>query len=125
MPQPVSGAMMAWYEAKRFVEHASVFSSDALHVVAGVLVWLVLALVLRRPASSWLPWLGLLVLLLGNEAVDLWVERWPDSAMQFGESVKDVLLTMALPALLTAAARFRPQLFTRPSRGPGGPTRRP
>ena len=117
MPEPVSGAMMSWYQAKMFVEHAMFFSSDALHVIAGVIVWLLLALALRRPVSSWLPWLGLLALLLCNEAVDLWVERGPDPAMQYGESAKDVMLTMALPALLMAAARMRPQLFTRRRRG--------
>ena len=48
-----------------------------------------------------------------NEATDLWVERWPDPAMQYGESTKDVLLTLALPALLMAVARLRPGLFSR------------
>ena len=105
--------MMSWYQAKIFIEHAIFFSSDALHVIAGVLVWLVLALALRKPISSWLPWLGLLILLLLNEGVDLWVERWPIPAMQYGESAKDLLLTMTLPALLMVAARLRPQLFTR------------
>jgi len=120
----VTGAMMSWYEAKMFVEHAVVFSSDALHVIVGMGVWLVLALILRRPVTDWRPWLGLLMLLTLNETVDLWVEQWPDSAMQYGESAKDVLLTMTLPSLLLAVARLRPQLFVRPSRrGPGGRSR--
>lgn len=111
MPGLVSSAMMSWYRAKVFVEHAIFFSSDALHVIAGVIVWLLLALALRRPLSSSLPWLGLLALLLCNEAVDLWVERWPDPAMQYGESAKDILLTMVLPAVLMFATRLRPSLF--------------
>jgi hypothetical protein len=115
VPEPISGAMMSWYQAKIFVEHAIFFSSDALHVTAGVIVWLILALVLRRPASSWRPWLGLLILVLLNEGVDLWVERWPIPAMQYGESAKDILLTMTLPAVLIATVRLRPQLFTRPN----------
>jgi hypothetical protein len=41
----------------------------------------------------------------------LWIEQWPDLSMQYGESVKDLLLTMALPTLLLVAARLRPQLF--------------
>lgn len=106
--------MMSWYRAKVFVEHAIFFSSDALHVLVGVLVWLLLALTFRKPISSRLPWLGLLLLLLLNEGVDLWVERWPIRAMQYGESAKDILLTMTLPALLMVAVRLRPDLFRSP-----------
>src|SRR6185503_14886289 len=111
-----TSGMMSWYEAKMFIEHAVVFSSDALHVIVGVVVWLVLALVLRKPASHWWPWLGLLALVLFNETVDLWVEQWPDPGMQYGESAKDVLLTMALPTLLMAVSRLRPQMFGRARR---------
>jgi TRAP-type uncharacterized transport system fused permease subunit len=112
--QAMTGAMLSWYEAKMFVERASLVSSDALHVVVGVIVWLLLALALRRSVSSWLPWLGLLALVLCNEAVDLWVERWPDPAMQLGESAKDILLTMTLPTVLMFAVRLRPNLFRAP-----------
>lgn len=121
----ISGAMMSWYEAKIFVERAVFFTSDALHVIVGVMVWLLFALLLRRPVSSWRPWLCLLAVLLCNEAVDLWVEQWPDPGMQYGESAKDLLLTMALPTLLLVLTRVRPQLFAgrevrRSRRGSGG-----
>jgi len=50
--------------------------------------------------------------------------------MQYGESAKDILLTLLLPSLLMAAARERPDLFGR--RGltqappePDEPTRQP
>ena len=108
--EAVTGGMMSWYEAKMFIEHASLFSSDALHVIVGVLLWILAALLLRRRLADWLPLLVLAGLLLLNEATDLWVERWPDAAMQYGESAKDVLLTLILPALLMAVARFRPGL---------------
>ena len=89
--------MKAWYEAKTFIEHAIFFSSDALHVLVGTVVWVAIAMIWRRPLSNWRPWFALLGLLILNEAVDLWVERWPDLAMQYGESAKDLLLTMVLP----------------------------
>jgi hypothetical protein len=101
-----------------FIEHASVVSSDALHVLVGVLLWVLIAYVMRRSLSAPLPWLTLLALTLFNECVDLWVERWPDIAMQLGESAKDVLLTMTLPTVLAFAVRLRPNLFRPlPARG--------
>jgi hypothetical protein len=108
--------MMSWYETKMFIEHASIVTSDALHVIVGVLIWIVIAMLLRRPLTDWLPLLLLAVLLIFNETVDLWVERWPDAAMQYGESAKDVLLTLTLPLVLMVLARTRPRLFS----GPGG-----
>jgi len=107
----ISDVMMSWYETKMFIEHATVVSSDALHVLVGVLVWTLAALVLRRSLSASIPWLIVLALTLLNEGVDLWVERWPHLAMQLGESAKDVLLTMTLPTVLLLAIRLRPSLF--------------
>src|SRR5215213_1841148 len=109
--------MIAWYRAKMFVEHAVFFSSDALHVLVGVIAWLAIAAVWRRPVSDWRPWLAVLVLLVLNECVDLWVERWPDVAMQYGESAKDLLLTMILPTLLMLLVRTSPRLFSASGRG--------
>jgi hypothetical protein len=110
----MTGAMLSWYEAKMFVEHASLVSSDALHVLVGVLVWTLVALALRRSLAAWLPWLLLFALILFNESVDLWVEQWPYLAMQLGESAKDILLTMTLPTVLMFAVRLRPNLFRAP-----------
>ena len=112
----VTGGMASWYEAKMFIEHASVVNSDGLHVLVGVLSWVLFAMVLRRSLSAALPWQILLVLTLLNECVDLWAEQWPDKAMQYGESAKDVLLTMTLPTVLLFAVRFRPNLFRAPPR---------
>ena len=106
----ISDAMTSWYRTKMFLEHASAFSSDAMHILAGMVILLV-ASVSRRPVTAWLPWLVVLTLTLMNEFVDLWIEQWPNLAMQYGESVKDLLLTMALPTLLLVAARLRPELF--------------
>jgi hypothetical protein len=121
----VTGGMMSWYEAKMFIEHASVVSSDALHVLVGALLWVALALLWRKPLSALAPMLVLLVLILFNELVDLWVEQWPDKAMQYGESAKDIVLTMILPLVLMALSRTRPGLFGAPKlrrsrRGSGG-----
>jgi hypothetical protein len=103
--------MESWHSGKVFIEHALEVSHDTLHVLAGMLVWLVAALLSRRPITSWHPWFWVLAFILWNETVDLWIEPWPDAGMQFGEIAKDVLLTMFLPTLLMFAARARPDLF--------------
>jgi hypothetical protein len=103
--------MESWHQGKLFAEHALAVSHDSLHVILGVLVLLVAALLTRRPISSIRPWLWVFALALWNETVDLWVELWPDAGMQFGEGAKDLLLTMVVPTLLLFAARSRPDLF--------------
>ena len=108
--------MGSWYESKLFVERALAISNDALHVILGVLVQMVAALVSRRPLSSIVPWLAVLVLTIWNEAVDVWTERWPSAGEQLGEAAKDGLLTLLLPTVLLLAARLRPDLFRRGAR---------
>lgn len=116
--------MWSWHEGKVFIEHSVSISHDSLHVIVGVLAWLVIALVVRRPLTAWRPWLWLLALIGWNETADLWIERWPDAAMQYGESAKDLLLTMLLPTMLLFAARTRPDLFRRSPRSPRSHSRR-
>ena len=110
--------MSNWYDAKLLLEHASGVSMDALHVLVGVIAQLIFAALFRVPLRSWRPWLFVLALLLLNEAGDLWVKRWPQAAMQYGEALKDIVLTMLLPSLLLLCARMRPAIFSGERRGP-------
>ncbi|MEO7278202.1 MAG: hypothetical protein ABIW33_09295 [Sphingomicrobium sp.] len=107
----LSGAMSGWHQAKLLVEHAVTISHDTLHLIVGVMIWLLLAMVMRRPITSWYPWLWLLAIILWNEMVDLWTETWPDPGQQYGEGLKDVALTIFVPTLMLVAARMRPDLF--------------
>jgi len=107
----IFSAMGSWHQGKLFIEHSLRIEHGTLHVIIGVLVWLVAALLTRRPISSWWPWLWLLALILWNETVDLWNERWPDPGQQYGEGAKDIVLTMFVPTILMIAARLRPDLF--------------
>ncbi|MBA3054646.1 MAG: hypothetical protein FP826_06880 [Sphingomonadales bacterium] len=109
---------MGWFNAKTFVEHTIAFSHDALHVIVGVCLQLLLASLLQVSVRSPWPWSIVLTLEIANEAADLHGEVWPDHAMQWGESAKDVLLTMCLPTLLLLLARFRPQLFSAAASAP-------
>ena len=108
--QTVTVVFSSWYDAKMMIERAGTVSTDALHVIAGVLVQIVAAAILRRPLSAWVPWLVVFAALLFNEAVDLWVERWPSLTMQAWEAIKDLLLTMLLPTAMMAALRLSPEM---------------
>jgi hypothetical protein len=112
----IIAAMASWHQGKLFVEHSLSITHDALHIIVGVLLWVALGLLLRRPLTSWLPWFWLFALILWNETVDLWVEKWPDPGQQYGEGAKDLLLTMLIPTILMIAARTRPDLFRASSR---------
>ena len=111
--------MGTWYQGKLFIEHSLSISHDSLHILVGVLLWIVLGFALRRSLTSWWPWVWLFAAVLWNEAVDLWVERWPDPGMQYGEGAKDLLLTMAVPTILMWVARSRPDLFRAAARKRG------
>jgi len=100
-----------WYVLKTFLEHSLAFSDDVLHTLAGVLLQLLFAAMLRSTIAKCWPWTIVFVLELANEASDLRFERWPDLAMQLGEGAKDVILTMALPTLLLIVARRFPKLL--------------
>lgn len=106
---------MDWYEAKRFIEHATTLSMDALHLIVGAALLFAFSLVLRRPVSDSRPWLAVLLVTLVNEAADVWLDRWPSAGMQFGEATKDIVLTMLLPTMVLLTARHLPQLYGRKS----------
>jgi hypothetical protein len=109
--QAMVATMTSWHQGKLFIEHSLALSHDSIHILAGVLLWLVLGLLLRRPLGFWGPWLWLFAIILWNETVDLWIEQWPDPGQQYGEGARDLLLTMFVPTIIMIAIRRRPDLF--------------
>ena len=104
-----------WYQLKLFAQHSTGFSMDALHVIAGVALQLLVAALLRSSVARPLPLLAVLALEIVNEANDFRIEIWPDPGMQFGEAAKDIVLTMLLPTLIFLVARRRPRLLAQRS----------
>ena len=104
----------AFTDYKMLLERSIGFHNDALHVFVGFVLHIAIALVLRKSLASWLPWAIVLMLELGNEGSDLLQEIWPRPAMQLGEALKDVLLTIAIPTMLMIVVRWLPRLFRRP-----------
>lgn len=104
-----------WYQLKLFAQHSSGISMDALHVIAGVALQMLIALMFRSSAARPLPLVAVLLFALANEANDFRIEFWPDLGMQLGEAAKDVILTMVLPMLIFLVARRRPKLLVQRS----------
>lgn len=102
---------MDWYQIKLFVQHSTGWSMDALHVVIGVLLQIGAAWLLRRSVAHPLPLVLVAAATLLNEWNDLNVETWPSRSMQYGESAKDVILTLLLPAVLFLLARRRARVL--------------
>jgi hypothetical protein len=102
---------LGWYQAKQAFELAVPFHNDALHVIAGVVIQLAVALVLRSSLGRLTPWLFTAILALANEWSDLRTEHWPNPSQQWFESGKDIVLTLLVPTLLLLVARLRPQLL--------------
>ena len=103
---------MDWHGFKEWLEAASGLDMDALHVHAGMVCQLIVALVLRRSLRSPLPWLVVLGAVLINEYYDLSYEYWPNRGDQWAESIKDGWNTMLLPTAMLLLARFVPNLLT-------------
>ena len=108
----LSRAMWGWIDFKSFIEHASAISNDAVHVLVGCFGTLMFALLTRRSVADWSPWLLVLAGASVNEAGDLLREQWSDAAMQYGESAKDLVLTLAVPTALLLAARLCPRILS-------------
>ena len=102
---------LGWYQFKLFLQHASGISLDALHILVGIVIFLLATQILKRSVASPIPWAVTLLLEIANEGHDMLIELWPDLGSQLGEAAKDLLLTMALPTLLMVIARRRPSLL--------------
>lgn len=103
----------SWQETKVLVEHSLAFSRDSIHVLAGVVILLIAAALMKKPVSKPGPWLVVFALAVFNEFIDLWVERWPSPGLQYGEGLRDLILTMVTPTLLMLTARSFPSLYSR------------
>lgn len=81
-------------------------SRDALHVYIGLLVFLGVALLLRRPLRSWLPLAAVVIVALGAELLDLRNDLALHGRLRFGESTHDLVNTAFWPAVLMLLARL-------------------
>lgn len=103
----------SWSEIKTLIEHSLGFDRGSLHILAGVCVQLLVAALFRTTLGSPWPWIAVLVLAFANEWHDIAIQPWPSPAMQLGEGIKDLALTMLLPTLLLLTSRYAPGLLVK------------
>jgi len=60
-----------WFHLKEFVEYATGFSRDSLHVILGVCLQFGSAWVFKTPVNHWLPWCLVLAFATANEFIDV------------------------------------------------------
>ena len=103
---------LGWIEFKDYLSEITNLHQDALHIYAAVLTQLMAALVLRRSLASFIPWVAVLLVLVGNEWLDLTEPGRPIEEWQVLGGLRDVWNTMAVPTILLVIARFAPSLLT-------------
>ena len=81
-------------------------SKDALHIYAGLIVWLLAAALFRKSITTLKPWLAVLVVALGIEAFDAFDDWVGLGYWRVSASVHDVLNTLFWPTVFALLARF-------------------
>jgi hypothetical protein len=110
-PQWLQAISENWGQSKDYLESTLGIDNDLVHVLAGPLVQLFAALITWSSVQRFVPWLVVLLLELLNEWHDLVIETWPVRYMQYGEGLKDILLTMLLPTVILLLTRNYPHWF--------------
>ncbi|KQM63769.1 hypothetical protein ASE75_11795 [Sphingomonas sp. Leaf17] len=92
--------MPDWTQDKIALSVWTGVAPDALHVIGGLAVMLVAAILLRRPPWHWLPWLAVLVVESVNEVYDLLQTHDPSDEGNLPASLHDMWLTMLWPSVI-------------------------
>lgn len=102
----VPRAVLDWERFKDWLSASVHLTHHQLHVVVGLLLFVLAARLLRRPLRSPLPLLPVAVLELVNEGFDFaryYTSGWPWTAH---ETLVDIALTLAPPCLVVIASRI-------------------
>jgi hypothetical protein len=81
-------------------------SQDALHVHVGLMVFILLALSLRKRGFSWLPFAAAVCAALLGELLDMRDDLATRGFWRVGASIHDIINTAFWPLLLTLLARW-------------------
>lgn len=92
--------MLDWTQDKVGLSQWSGVAPDALHVIGGLAVLVVAAIMLRRAPWHWTPWLAVLVVEGVNELYDLLQTHDPSDEGNIPASLHDLWLTMLWPTVI-------------------------
>ena len=97
--------MTAVQEFKQAIVAGTGLSKDALHIYVGLTVLLLVALALRRPLRSFVPWLAVLGVAALGELVDMRDDIATLGYWRWGASLHDIMNTIFWPTVVLLLAR--------------------
>lgn len=106
--------MNLWRDTKLWLATDTGLPDSTLHVLGGMLLLILGALMLRRLPWNWRPWLMVLGLELANEAYDLLNHASGEDTL--ADSWQDLWLTMLCPTLLLVLGPLIARLVARRER---------
>lgn len=93
----------AW---KNWIIHSTGIEKDGMHVITGMLVFLLAAILLRRPLRDWRPLATVVLVAVAGEIWDMF-EYWKAGAPLHPEwSWHDLWVTALCPSLIFALSRW-------------------
>jgi hypothetical protein len=107
---------MDWVTIKTSLTDITSLGRDALHIISGLGIHVLLVFTFRSFFGALVPWTVTLGIALANEWLDLSSEIWVDELRheQWEDSAKDVVTTMLVPTVLLVLSRFAPAKLRRP-----------
>lgn len=104
--------MGAFQSSKTWLIELLGLSRDALHIYVGLAVFLLAALLFRRPLSDWRPIAAVFLVAIAGEIWDLFERLRPDQEPFWSSNWHDIWNTMFWPLVLFLLARS-PRLLKR------------
>ena len=102
---------MDWIAFKNWIPAVTGLPKDTVHIYVAVLIQLGAAAVFRKNVGHLLPWLTVLAVEVGNEALDTYLPGDPVEQWQIDGAIHDLWNTMLLQTLLLLTARIAPRLL--------------
>ena len=97
----------AFQSAKLAIISAAGLPKDALHIYVGLAVFLSVAVILRRPLRSLLPWFAVVAVACAGELLDRRDDLATLGRWRWDASLHDVVNTLFWPTVLLILARSR------------------